>query len=432
MCRAVLDVVEPTPDRPLIQPAGHCRDGHPERLRRLDRVDAPHLPRGDLILRLHPHNDRGTGGGRRGTGAAGRRDGSRAACSATASAPATSTWSPRAATCSPRASTRMIDFSEHRRDPADGRVLQPAAGPRAPPVRGRPGLHRVLRLPPGRDQQGLRRAGRRRGRGRGAGRAAPGGAVPADRPEGPGPHLRGRDPGQLAVRQGRRRVHHEDRAPARPAAPAADRVLRRGPAGHRPRRRRGRAGQDVADLRHALPGGAPAPAGGHAGPVRTPTMDGKVEIEAEVGTAAIGATLPPSATARSTRTSTPGSSSTSRPGCWTTHEHAMSSGEDARAAAYVECEVDGRTVWGAGLDSGHRHRLHKGSPGRSTAPAAEVRGYALAVRKAIARGPSERHRRRAGALCAAWPVRRSLCQRSRPPVSAVITDWSRTRYISCR
>ena len=49
--------------------------------------------------------------------------------------------------------------------------------------------------------------------------------VPADRPEGRRPHLRGRDPGQLAVRQGRRRLHHEDRAPARPAAPAADRVL---------------------------------------------------------------------------------------------------------------------------------------------------------------------------------------------------------------
>nr|MDT0660045.1 2-isopropylmalate synthase [Micromonospora sp. DSM 115978] len=32
------------------------------------------------------------------------------------------------------------------------------------------------------------------------------------------------------------------------------------------------------------------------------------------------------------------------------HEHAMSSGGDAQAAAYVECEVDGRTVWGAGLD----------------------------------------------------------------------------------
>jgi 2-isopropylmalate synthase len=32
-------------------------------------------------------------------------------------------------------------------------------------------------------------------------------------------------------------------------------------------------------------------------------------------------------------------------------EHAMSSGGDAQAAAYVECEVDGRTVWGVGLDA---------------------------------------------------------------------------------
>ncbi|AVT29737.1 2-isopropylmalate synthase [Plantactinospora sp. BC1] len=32
------------------------------------------------------------------------------------------------------------------------------------------------------------------------------------------------------------------------------------------------------------------------------------------------------------------------------HEHAMSSGGDAQAAAYVECEVDGRTVWGVGSD----------------------------------------------------------------------------------
>ncbi|MFC5180893.1 2-isopropylmalate synthase [Actinomadura harenae] len=31
-------------------------------------------------------------------------------------------------------------------------------------------------------------------------------------------------------------------------------------------------------------------------------------------------------------------------------EHAMSAGGDARAAAYVECEVDGQTVWGVGID----------------------------------------------------------------------------------
>ena len=31
-------------------------------------------------------------------------------------------------------------------------------------------------------------------------------------------------------------------------------------------------------------------------------------------------------------------------------EHAMSGGEDARAAAYVECAVDGRVLWGVGVD----------------------------------------------------------------------------------
>ncbi|MFI5932411.1 2-isopropylmalate synthase [Actinoplanes sp. NPDC051494] len=32
-------------------------------------------------------------------------------------------------------------------------------------------------------------------------------------------------------------------------------------------------------------------------------------------------------------------------------EHALTSGEDARAAAYVECEINGRTVWGVGVDA---------------------------------------------------------------------------------
>ena len=50
-------------------------------------------------------------------------------------------------------------------------------------------------------------------------------AVPGHRPAGRGPHVRGRDPGELPVRQGRRRVRDEDRAPARPAPAAADRVL---------------------------------------------------------------------------------------------------------------------------------------------------------------------------------------------------------------
>ncbi|WP_436760611.1 2-isopropylmalate synthase [Streptosporangium sp. V21-05] len=32
-------------------------------------------------------------------------------------------------------------------------------------------------------------------------------------------------------------------------------------------------------------------------------------------------------------------------------EHAMSAGTDAKAASYIECEIDGRTLWGVGIDS---------------------------------------------------------------------------------
>ena len=32
------------------------------------------------------------------------------------------------------------------------------------------------------------------------------------------------------------------------------------------------------------------------------------------------------------------------------HEHALSSGGDASAAAYLECEVGGKTYWGVGID----------------------------------------------------------------------------------
>ena len=54
----------------------------------------------------------------------------------------------------------------HRRDPPHGGVLHAAAGPPAAPVRRRPRLHGVLRVAPGRHQEGARGprpAGRRAG-----------------------------------------------------------------------------------------------------------------------------------------------------------------------------------------------------------------------------------------------------------------------------
>ena len=42
VCDAVADIIEPTPELAADrQPARHRRDGHPQRLRRLDRVDEP-------------------------------------------------------------------------------------------------------------------------------------------------------------------------------------------------------------------------------------------------------------------------------------------------------------------------------------------------------------------------------------------------------
>ena len=66
-----------------------------------------------------------------------------------------------------------------------------------------------------------------------------GGAVSADRPAGRRPQLRGDHPHQLAVGQGRHRLCHAGRLRAQPAAQPADRVQPRHPADHRRRRQGG-------------------------------------------------------------------------------------------------------------------------------------------------------------------------------------------------
>ena len=112
------------------------------------------------------------------------------------------------------------------------------------PVRRRPRLHGVLRQPPGRDQEGPRRA-RQAARSRHRRIRRVRRAVPADRPETCRPVVRGRDPGEQPVRQGRRGVRDEDRARLRPAASPADRVLQDDPAHHRGLRHRDQPGPDV-------------------------------------------------------------------------------------------------------------------------------------------------------------------------------------------
>ena len=147
------------------QPAVHGGAVHAERLRRPDRVDEPPAVPARARVPVRAHAQRpGHRGGRRRARGAGRRRPDRGL--PVRQRRADRQRLPGHAGHEPvqpghRPDDRLLG---HRRDPADGRVLQPAAGAPAAPVRGRAGLHRVLRVAPGRDQEGLRGV---RGRGRG-------------------------------------------------------------------------------------------------------------------------------------------------------------------------------------------------------------------------------------------------------------------------
>ena len=189
-------------------------------------------------------------------------------------------------------------------------------GAPAPPVRRRPRLHVVLAAA---TRTPSRRASRRSAT---ADYEHVGRAVPADRPEARRPHLRGRDPRQQPVRQGRRRLRDEGRARLRPAAAAADRVLQDDPAHHRGHRHRDQPGRDVgrvpgrvparrAAVRAARPRAAHRATGGATvtaqlvvdGEHRTVTGEGNGPIAAFVARPARGASA--STSTSSTTPSTP-------------------------------------------------------------------------------------------------------------------------------
>ena len=193
-------------------------------------------------------------------------------------------------------------------------------------------------------------------------------AVPAHRPARHRPHLRGGRPGEQPVRQRRRRVHHEVGAPPRPAAPAPDRVLRRGPARRRPGRR-GLPGGVVGQVPARVPplsagrmgsvrplvGALRLVAGGHQALGR-PTDKGNNVVASGTGNGPIAAFT----------------DALSRLGVDVRvldyHEHALSAGGDAKAAAYVECAVGERVLWGSGSTRRSSRPRSRPSCRRSTGP----------------------------------------------------------------
>ena len=95
VCNAVLDIMEPTPDRPMIinLPVTVEMSMPHVYANQIEYCDKHLKYRDSVIISTHPHNDRGT---RRGLTPSWRcwqvPSGWSAACSATASAPAT--WTP--------------------------------------------------------------------------------------------------------------------------------------------------------------------------------------------------------------------------------------------------------------------------------------------------------------------------------------------------
>ena len=174
VCEAVSDVWQPEDGREIILnlPAT-VEIGHAQRLRRPDRVvlapaDPPRAHR-DLAAPAQRPGYRGRGDRAGDDGRRGPRRGlpvrpRRAHRQRLPGDPGHEPVQP-----GHRPDDRLL---RHRRDPPHGGVLHPAARPPAAPLRGRPRLHRLLRLPPGRDQEGSggpRPAGPRAGR---AGRAS--------------------------------------------------------------------------------------------------------------------------------------------------------------------------------------------------------------------------------------------------------------------
>ncbi len=179
-----------------------------------------------IILSLHPHNDRGTGGRRHRAGADGGRGPRRGH--------AVRQWRAHRQ-CRHRHAGAQHVHARHRPEarllrhqPDEGgvRIFEPDAHPRAPPVCRRTRLHRLFRLPPGCHQQG--HEGDQQGQ-----QAAMGGALSAHRSGRCRAHLRGDHPHQLAVGQGRHRLHPACRLRAQPAAQPADRVQPGDPGDHR-------------------------------------------------------------------------------------------------------------------------------------------------------------------------------------------------------
>ena len=158
VCNQVIEVFVPTPERKVIinLPATvemATPNVYADSIEWMSR----HLNhRENVLLSLHPHNDRGTAIAAAELGLQAGADRIEGCLFGNGERTGNVDLVALGINLFTQGIDPQIDFSDIDAGRAHRRVLQPAEGARAQPVGGRPRLHRVQRLPPGRHQEGLR------------------------------------------------------------------------------------------------------------------------------------------------------------------------------------------------------------------------------------------------------------------------------------
>ena len=307
VCSAVIDVIDPTPDRPLIVNLPATVEMATPNVY-ADSIEWMHrnLPRRQsVVLSLHPHNDRGTAVAAAELGVLAGADRVEGCLFGNGERTGNVDLVTLGLNLFSQGIDPQIDFTDIDEIKRAVEYCNQLPVHERHPYAGRPGLHRLLRLPPGRHQEGAGRAGRRRRDRRVSSWSGSPGACRTCRST-------RKDVGRtyeavirVNSQSGKGGVAYimKERAPPRPAAPAADRVLRRGAAVHRRRGRRGRAAADVGHLRGRVP--RPARPRHRAAPTtRRPPSRARSRSRPTSVRSTVTARPSRSATARSTRTST--------------------------------------------------------------------------------------------------------------------------------
>ena len=261
VCSAVIDVVDPTPDRPLIVNLPATVEMATPNVY-ADSIEWMHrnLPRRpSVVLSLHPHNDRGTAVAAAELGLMAGADRVEGCLFGNGERTGNVDLVTLGLNLFSQGVDPQIDFATSTRSSAPSST---ATSCRCTSATRTPATWSTRRSP-ARTRTRSRRASRRWR----ATRPRP--ARPVDSYEWGVPYLPidPKDVGRtyeavirVNSQSGKGGVAYimKDGAPLRPAAPAADRVLGRHPAPHRRRGRRGRPGPDVGDLLAGVPGGPPA------------------------------------------------------------------------------------------------------------------------------------------------------------------------------